>query len=399
MKWPLRQFLTSNVIKICLLAFSADMIDDVTQPVQALFAIAIGATVSFVGLLATVSAFVSLVTAVPLGMISDKRGRKFLIVITFLLRGCGALIFSVAWNPYLLLAWAILLGVGQSTCFANLRAYVADTTEPQLLGRAVGSFSTAMGIGVTLGPLLGGFSSAFWGYRQTYLISSSFAFAGALVAQLGLPTTSSNPSRINAQPANLARLFTILRNPKILWLAVLNVFDTASYSLLMTYFPILGEKMGYSIEAIGFLFFARGLATTVIRIPIGLVSNKATEHVVMISTLMLRVATLMALPLTGNYNILVLLMIIQGGTYGAYLTSSNTFALRFAPQSETGTTLGLLSIFQGSINVVDQYVFGATGQMFGIAMTYLFAGSVMTVSVALVNLIAWRERVHLGNGS
>jgi MFS family permease len=148
------------------------MVGGIMSPINTLFALDIGASLSFIGLLTAVSSFVSLLIVVPAGLISDKIGRKKLILFGFILRLLAAVIYGLAPIPIYLLASVILQSIGVSIIYLNFRAYLADVTEPSSLGRVVSYFTTSMGIGTTIGPLIGGLTTGMWGYRYSYFLAS-----------------------------------------------------------------------------------------------------------------------------------------------------------------------------------------------------------------------------------
>lgn len=387
-----------NIMVICLLAFLADMVGGIISPTRTLFAIDIGASITFIGLMAALSSVTSLIAAIPLGVISDRGGRKTLILAGFVLRICATAIYGLASHPYHLLASVILQSVGGLASYMNFRAYIADSTEPHLIGRAVSFYTTSMGIGVTIGPLVGGFASGLWGYRQSYFIASFVAFTGAVTAFVGLePVRPGASSATQKMVPQASRLLSILRDRMILWMSLMNIINFTLMGMIMTYFPVLGKGLGYTPEVIGFIFFVRGLATTMIRIPAGLAITRLGEPLLMISALASGILGLVALPLTDNYLIIVLLMVVQGLTFGGFLTSSSTFLLHFAPPSERGTTLGLVRIFQGTLNTVNSYIIGITADYFGVKSTYLTVGSTLAIALSVMVVLGHTKQVYKRN--
>jgi MFS family permease len=164
--------------------------------------------------------------------------------------------------------------------------------------------------------------------------------------------------------------------------------------LIMIYFPVLGKAIGFTPEVIGFIFFVRGLATTVIRIPTGLLISKISEPILMILSLALGVLGIISLTLTTNYSLILILMIIQGFSFGSYLTSSSTLLIKIIPSSERGTTFGLTSIFQGSARTINSYLMGSSASAFGIQTTYLFFGSIMGVILSIMVGLNYLKQIY-----
>jgi MFS family permease len=334
-----------------------------------------------------------------MGIISDKWDKKNLIIAGFVLRFCSSAIYGLAQIPFQLLLAILLQSIGMSLIGLNLQLYLADYIESSYLGRAISFFSTAMGVGVTLGPLVGGIASGQWGYQQSYFIASSIALIGILIALLGLKSVkSSSPSTSTHRSLpQVSRLFSILRNPRILSLSILSIVSMTMMGLIMTYFPVLAQGLGFNPEVIGFIFFVRGLATTVIRIPTGLAIRKLGEPFLFFSALALGVIGIVALPLTSNYVTIILLMIMQGVSFGSYLVSSRTYLLKISSPTERGTTLGLARIFQGTINTLSSYLIGLSAESFGLKTTYLTIGFLLGVMLSIMIILGYLKQIFKNN--
>jgi MFS family permease len=389
-----QKFSSNKIMVVCILAFLADMVGGIMSPTKTLFALDIGASITFVGLMSAVESVVAITCAIPIGIISDRRGRKMPIVAGFILRLCSTAMYGFASNQYHLLASVVLHSLGVSTTFMSFRAYIADFTEPQSLGRAVALYSTAMGIGVTIGPLVGGLASGLWGYRQSYFIASILAFIGFLTASIGIRTSKLSSEITQTKVPEISRLFSILKQPSILWLSLMNIINFTIMMVIMTYFPVLGKDIGFTSEIIGFIFFVRGLATTVIRLPTGLATTKLREQILMISTLVFGVLGLIALPFANGYLIIVLLLISQGLSFGAYLTSSSTFLLHLTTSTDRGTTLGLTRIFTSMINIMISYLVGASAETLGIRTTFLNIGLILGVMLLVMIVLGYLKKIY-----
>jgi predicted MFS family arabinose efflux permease len=192
----------------------------------------------------------------------------------------------------------------------------------------------------------------------------------------------------------ISRLFSILKQPSILWLSLMNIINFTIMMAIMTYFPVLGKDIGFTSEIIGFIFFVRGLATTVIRLPTGLATTKLREPILMFSTLIFGVLGLIALPFSNGYLVIVLLLISQGLSFGAYLTSSSTFLLHLTTSTDRGTTLGLTRIFTSSINIMISYLIGASAETLGIRTTFLNIGLLLGVMLLVMIVLGYIKKIY-----
>jgi MFS family permease len=381
-----KEIFNTKVLIICFIGFLADLIGGVMTPTQTLFALELGASLTFIGVITAISTLFSLLTSMPVGVLSDRFGRKPLILGGFILRFMGSLLYGTAFNPYQLLIGQILFSMGAVATFMNLRAYIADSVDTENLSNVVSIFSAALGIGVTLGPLIGGYISADLGYREGYLTAAALSLMGILTTYFGIKNIilEDLSDSIN-QPTKIA---SIIKKPDILWVTCMNIINFTIMVFILTYFPILGSGLGYSSKRIGFIFFIRGIATTIIRIPIGVISQRKGESLIMSSILFLKVLGLLAFPLTENFLLIILLMTLQGLTFGGYHTTSSSFLLRAAPKVERGITLGTVSIFQGMFTTASSYLIGYSMELLGINQTYLITGIVTGISFSIITIIS-----------
>lgn len=90
------------------------------------------------------------------GSLSDKRGRRPIILIGLGGSSIGFAIFAFASNLYMIYLARIVAGIFTSATLTVANAYIADTTTPQERGAAYGKITAAFGLGFALGPGFGG---------------------------------------------------------------------------------------------------------------------------------------------------------------------------------------------------------------------------------------------------
>ena len=113
----------------------------------------------------------SAVFLVPFGRIADIHGRKKifsagLIVFTF---ASFAMIFS-AW-PEMIILLRVVQGIGAALIFGTAVAILTSVTPPRERGKALGIYTTAVYLGLSMGPFLGGFLVTSFGWRSIFVIN------------------------------------------------------------------------------------------------------------------------------------------------------------------------------------------------------------------------------------
>lgn len=107
------------------------------------------------GYLSASYALLNFIAAPVLGSLSDRFGRRPVLLVSLAMLGADFVVMGVATSLPMLFVGRVLSGVSGAT-FATANAYIADTTEPDQRGRAYGMLGGAFGVGFILGPVLGG---------------------------------------------------------------------------------------------------------------------------------------------------------------------------------------------------------------------------------------------------
>ena len=125
-------------------------------PIMPFFVEQYGATGADLGLLMAVFGIMQFLFAPMWGGLSDRHGRKYLLVVGALGNAVSNLIFGMATNLTLMFVSRILAGIFSSATFPTAMAYISDNTDERSRGGGMGIIGAAMGVGMVLGPGLGG---------------------------------------------------------------------------------------------------------------------------------------------------------------------------------------------------------------------------------------------------
>ena len=113
-----------------------------------------------IGIIVAVYSFNQFVFNPILGRLSDRIGRRPVIILTLMTTGISYLIFSIADSFFILLVSRLLAGFGGSN-IGVAQAYIADITEKDDRAKGMGLIGAAFGLGFVFGPLIGGVLSEY----------------------------------------------------------------------------------------------------------------------------------------------------------------------------------------------------------------------------------------------
>ncbi len=129
----------------------------VIMPILPFYAESMGASATALGLLFAVYSLIQFFFAPIWGQVSDRIGRKPPLLIGLLGFSVSFFLFGLATELWMLFAARILGGLLSAAVLPTVMAYIADTTDEEHRGGGMGILGAAMGMGVTFGPVIGGF--------------------------------------------------------------------------------------------------------------------------------------------------------------------------------------------------------------------------------------------------
>jgi EmrB/QacA subfamily drug resistance transporter len=117
-------------------------------------------------------------------------GRKLLYLAGFALFGAASLMCGLAQDLPTLIAWRTLQGIGGSLLGANSIAILVRSVPADKRAHAIGFFTAAQAIGVSIGPVVGGLLLASLGWQWVFWVAVPFAVVAAVLGWLVLPRTA-----------------------------------------------------------------------------------------------------------------------------------------------------------------------------------------------------------------
>ncbi len=219
------------------------------------------------GIFGTVWALMQFVFAPVLGALSDRFGRRPVILISCLGLGLDYILMAVAPTLSWLFVGRLLSGI-TSASFATAGAYIADVTPPEKRAAGFGMIGAAFGLGFVLGPALGGVLGAadprlpFWVAGGLALLNAAY---GYFVLPESLPPDRRKPfawSRANP----FGTLELLRRHPGLMGLAsVAMLYHLVHHVLPSVYVLYVGYRYGWDPRDTGLTLAAVGVMSVVVQ--------------------------------------------------------------------------------------------------------------------------------------
>src|SRR5471030_2637778 len=156
-------------------------------PLLPFYAQTFGASPIVIGLLFAVFSLCQLVAAPALGDLSDRYGRRPILIFSLLGTVVSFVMLAVAHSIAMLFLARVVDGLSGGN-ISTARAYVADITEPKDRARAYGFIGAAFGLGFVLGPALSGILAGI-SITAPIWVAAALTLAATAMAWLWLPET------------------------------------------------------------------------------------------------------------------------------------------------------------------------------------------------------------------
>ena len=214
-----------------------------------------------VGLLSATYAFCAFFASPMLGALSDRYGRRPLLLICLIGSSIGYALFGLGGALWVLFLGRIIDGVTGGNV-SILYASLADSTPPQERGKYYGMIGAATGVGFMLGPAIGSLT-ALLGYRAPLFITAGFTLInviwGFLYSPETLPLERRNTNTSFARINPFGVLYAVFSMVRLRWLLVATFLFASAITVFQTVVPVLGKDvLQWNAETIGIVFFIAG---------------------------------------------------------------------------------------------------------------------------------------------
>ncbi len=247
-------------------------------PVVPLFAKSFGANTAGVGMINSSFLFTAGLLSLPLGILSDRLGRKLLILCGLLISALTSVMLYFSSSAQQLMWIYMLFGMGLAAFAPTMMSFVADFSPLTHLGRSYGWYTLAIYGGMSLGPAVGGMTAQRFGFLSVFLVSGVLIFALFWLVLCYLPRA--RHVLINRPPKRNTRVVAkeFLKNTPLLACWMVTLGGCFGLGMFVTFIPLHAQGHGVSISGIGIIFATQAVCNALSRIPFGQLSDKVARR-------------------------------------------------------------------------------------------------------------------------
>ena len=219
------------------------------------------------GVFGSVWAAMQFVFSPVIGSLSDRFGRRTVILLSNVGLGLDYVLMAIAPTLGWLFVGRVISGITSSS-FSAASAYIADVTPPEDRAGKFGMLGAAFGIGFIVGPTVGGLLGSvslrapFWGAAALSLTNACY---GYFILPESLPPE--RRARFRWKHANpIGALQLLRRHPGLTGLALAGFFSMLAHDSMPSTFVLYGDyRFGWSEKTVGLVLGAVGVASMIVQ--------------------------------------------------------------------------------------------------------------------------------------
>ena len=357
----------------------------IVVPILGLYAERFGATGVQVGWLFATYSIAQLLFAPLLGRLSDRIGRKPVIVISLVGTAVGSLVTGAAGA-----LWVVFLGRfidgASGASLSVAQAAVADVAEPAERPRLVGMLGAAFGVGFVLGPAIGGLA-ALGGPHVPFFVAAALAGINAVAAIIRLPETR----KVDAA-STPRRRFAFPTDPHLRRLALVGFLTTFAFVAFEATFSLFGDaRFGLTEGSAAVVFLCIGLVLVAVQGgAYGRLSAAFTVPRLYVMGLALVAVGLLVVGVSTVWPLLALGLLLLSFGQGVASPSLTELVNRASDDDTRGEAMGFQQSSYAVGRVIGPPLAGAAFDRLGVGSPMVI-GALITAS-ALVLVSMW----HIG---
>lgn len=353
-----------------------------------------GAAGQVLGMLIAMFALAQFVFSPIAGNLSDRYGRKNLIVFGLVVTGLAQITFGLSTEVWMLFVARFLGGLGSAFIAPPIMAFVADVTTYEERGKGMGMLGASMSLGFMIGPGIGGFLSKV-SLHFPFFMAGAAAILAAILSLILLPNTKPNSSQKTKKQENLVKqMVHSVKMPYFVMLIIILVFSFGIANFQTTLSLFVTQKFNYTPTDIAILLTVGGAFGVVVQMFIitPLFKRFGEMKVVLVNLLIASISIFLILYVSGFALLLIVATIFSTATT-LIRPAVNTLISKLAG-SEQGFAAGLNNAYMSLGNMIGPALAGVLFD-WNMNSPYIFGAIILFACFLLALIWTMKKAPHL----
>ena len=386
--WTMRQVIQG--LPLFFIFFMWSFGSGAIQLARPLYAFEITDSIFLVAVMVSITGVARIVAGPMTGWLTDRFGRKPLMLLGAGLRGAGSLGQYFTDNYVVFIALEFIAQGGVAIFITSVSVMVSDVTTRENRGRFLAVRTLSGRFGAVAGPATGGLIATLFELRHIFLFDSITKFAIVVVVLILIRESRPTVNRVARKPSDApepARFgLSTFANSTFLALGAATIAGTVlQQGVTFSVLPVHAyDNVGISPGTLGGLVSVAALLGMLVAYPNGMISDRHGRKWSLAPGLLLLAFGTVLLAVSPTYAALVLAMAAFGMGEGMTIGTTQAFVMDLAPEQGRGTFLGLWSLVRSTASVAVPIVIGGLYEAAGPQAAFLAAGAWLALSAALV---------------
>ena len=338
-----------------------------------------------IGMVTSVFGLTKAVTNLCMGALSDRVGRKPVIIVGAIVAAFGGMVIASADQFTGMLLGTALIGLGGGSTFVGIMVAMAEAI-PSRIGLAMGLFQLAAYGGSTLGTSLAGYLAVSYGLRQPFTVLMAISAVSAVAGFLLIPETNGFAHEESTRPRARVNITSYAKQLAPMYFAGFSskIMD----SLVVSFLPLYLTGLGMGIDRVVTVMSAFTFSWALLQPVTGHASDRIGRKRIIVVGLAGSVVSVFTFTLTGSFTLLVVCSLLLGVEAALFYTPLVAMVSDIAPSELEGTLIGSYRFFRDLGYFAGPLLLGVIADNLGLANAFYATSFVLLVATVVIQLLA-----------
>lgn len=368
----------------------------IVSPLLPIYAENLGATGIWLGIIFSAFALSRSVFMPVIGRISDRQGRKWIILIGMFAYAVTSLTYLIADSVYSLTVVRLIHGIASAMVVPIAMAYIADLSEKGKEGSRMGNFSISMFLGMGVGPLLGGFLNDTFGMDSVFYVMAGLSAFATLLVAISLPEAKPGSFTVpDAKPIPMRAIFTL---PVMRGVMIFTLISALGRGGMMVFIPVFGPLIAISPFEVGIILSANTFLMALLQVPIGRLTDTGNKVALIVIGSGIAAVALAAIPFSGSFWPLLAITSIIGVGGAIQQPAIMALTVDAGRTIGMGTSMGAYNTIFGIGMIIAPLMGGVFMDSIGVDAVFYVGGAISLIGTGIFAVLMHRNTRQSAGG-
>ena len=353
----------------------------IVLPILPYYAQRFGAAGLGYGAIIGVFSLMQFVATALLGKLSDRVGRRPVLLTTMLVNAVGYTLFAFAGSYWVLFLSRVVSGFAGGNISAA-QAYIADITTPAERSRGMGVVGAAFGIGFSLGPAIGGFSAHYLGHNAPGLVAVGLSLANFVSAYFILPESLRPELRVRRPLFDLGHIGDAIARPKLRPLMAVWALIPIAFAGYTVALPLHATRvLQWTERDLAVLFTIIGVTAAAVQgYFFGKIARRTGERALVIAGTFGMALSIAVIPFVPSSTLLYGWTFVLAFSNSIFAPAATGLVSVYADPTEQGTVLGAAQAIAALGRTIGPPLIGTIYDVVSGNAAFFVAGAIMVLA-------------------